>query len=43
MAEEPTPAGPVVVGADGRPIRIVGPVYWGNTEQDDMVIAPVPN
>ena len=25
-------------------IRIVGPAYWGNNkEQDDLVIAPVPN
>ena len=35
---------PTVIGADGRPIRIVGPAYWGNNkEQDDLVIAPVPN
>ena len=34
---------PMAVGADGRPIRIVGPAYWGNKEQDDVVIAPVPN
>jgi hypothetical protein len=36
-------APPVATGADGRPIRIVGPAYWGNKEQDEVVIAPVPN
>ena len=44
MAEDPAPVGPVAIGADGRPIRIVGPAYWGsNKQQDDMVIVPVPN
>lgn len=32
-----------VTGADGRPVRVVGPVYWGGPEQEDVVIAPVPN
>lgn len=37
-------ATPTATGADGRPIRIVGPAYWGNNKaQDDLVIAPVPN
>jgi hypothetical protein len=36
--------GPTGTSADGHPIRIVGPAYWGNNkEQDDLVIAPVPN
>ena len=34
---------PTALGRDGRPIRIVGPAYWGSKEQDDVVIAPVPN
>ena len=42
-AAEGAAIGPVATGADGRPIRIVGPAYWGNEEQDDVVIAPVPN
>jgi hypothetical protein len=37
-------AGPVGTSADGHPVRIVGPAYWGkNKEQDDLIIAPVPN
>ena len=44
MAADEPATGPVATGADGRPIRIVGPAYWGsNKQQDDMVIAPVPN
>ena len=41
--EEVAGSPPMAVGPDGRPIRIVGPAYWGNKEQDDVVIAPVPN
>jgi hypothetical protein len=33
----------VVTGEDGKPVRIVGPAYWGAAEHDDVVIAPVPN
>jgi hypothetical protein len=37
-------AGPTGTSADGHPIRVVGPAYWGNNkQQDDLVIAPVPN
>jgi hypothetical protein len=32
-----------VTGADGRRVRIVGPVYWGAQEQEEVVITPVPN
>jgi hypothetical protein len=32
-----------VTGADGRPVRVVGPVYWGAPEQQDVVITPIPN
>jgi hypothetical protein len=31
------------VTADGRPIRVVGPAYWGVPQQDGVVVAPVPN
>ncbi len=41
---ETAAAAPTGTSAAGRPIRIVGPAYWGsNKEQDDLVIAPVPN
>ncbi len=43
VANDASAIAPVATGADGRPIRIVGPAYWGNKEQDDVVIAPVPN
>jgi hypothetical protein len=38
-------AGPslTTIGPDGRPIRVVGPAYWGKKDQDGLVIAPVPN
>ncbi len=42
--EEQAPAtGSIASGVDGKPVRIVGPVYWGAPEQDGIVIAPVPN
>jgi hypothetical protein len=38
------PAATASVNADGQPsVRVVGPAYLGSSEQDDMVIAPVPN
>jgi hypothetical protein len=40
---EATDMSQVVTGADGKPVRVVGPVYWGAAEHDDVVIAPVPN
>lgn len=29
--------------SDGRPVRIVGPAYWGVQEQEELVLTPVPN
>jgi hypothetical protein len=43
-AAAPEIAGPTSIGPDGRPVRVVGPAYWGdNKDQDSLVIAPVPN
>ncbi|TDI54786.1 MAG: DUF2865 domain-containing protein [Alphaproteobacteria bacterium] len=28
---------------DGRPVRIVGPAYWGGQEEEEVVLIPVPN
>lgn len=30
-------------GIDGRPVRVVGPAYWDDKQQDGALIAPVPN
>jgi hypothetical protein len=38
--EEAATAGAV---PDGSSVRIVGPTYWGDSEQDDMLLTPVPN
>jgi hypothetical protein len=40
--DNPTTAS-ISAGADGKTVRIVGPVYWGAPEQDNIVITPVPN
>ena len=29
--------------ADGRPVRVVGPAYWGGQEKAGVVLTPVPN
>jgi hypothetical protein len=31
------------VTADGRPVRVVGPAYWGAPQQDGVIVTPVPN
>jgi hypothetical protein len=39
-------AAPVVAsesGATGRPVRVVGPAYWGARPEHDVLIAPLPN
>jgi hypothetical protein len=33
----------VATTADGRPVRVVGPAYWGAPEQQGVVLTPVPN
>ncbi len=30
-------------GRDGRPVRIVGPAYWGDQSREEVVLTPVPN
>jgi hypothetical protein len=42
-AEENPETAALVTGANGRSVRIVGPLYWGKSENDGVIIAPVPN
>lgn len=38
------PAAPAVASAPGGgSVRVVGPTYWGDTSQDDVLLTPVPN
>jgi hypothetical protein len=42
-AEEGPAPDTLVTGPDGTAVRVVGPAYWGASEFDDLVVAPVPN
>jgi hypothetical protein len=41
-AEGPATAA-IATTPGGRPVRVVGPAYWGGPEQDGVVLTPVPN
>jgi hypothetical protein len=40
---EPAATASLGQGADGRPVRIVGPPHWSSDEQNALVLTPVPN
>lgn len=43
QARENGASEPMATGSNGRSVRVVGPTYWGATDEKGVVLTPVPN